>query len=126
MRIMLLKFLLLDNKMLARTNKQQLKKKKQKKTHTHTKCCLLRLDIRLTKWLFAEMAERKQMGEREAAQIETNRAAAFIAYISTQQMVLLTISAPLHYLHQVFIRAILTYVLGDQWMCFFFNANPVG
>lgn len=58
------------------------------------------------------MAEQQQ--ENEAAQIETNSAAVFfMACISTRQMVPHAISAPQHYLHLGFIRAILTRVPHD-------------
>lgn len=74
-----------------------------------------------------EAIERWNEGkQREAAQIETNSAAVFIASIFQQQMVLLpTITAPLHYLHLVFIRPVLTYVLViNGQTCFILLVTP--
>lgn len=65
--------------------------------------------------------------QREAAPIETNSAAVFIDSIFQQQMVLLTITALLHYLHLVFIRPFLTYVVViNGQTCFILLVTTAG
>lgn len=88
--------------------------------------CLTTFEIWLAAPCSAETVLPRQTGKWSRPDWDKQRRCVFMAYISPRQMVLHAISAPQHYLHLGFIRAILTRVPSDrwQWDFFFFLYRP--
>lgn len=82
--------------------------------------CLTTFEIWLAVPCSAETVLPRQTGKWSRSDWDKQRRCVFMAYISARQMVLHAISAPQHYLHLGFIRAILTCVPRDRWHWDFF------